>query len=55
MKQQEMLRPSISGLQMWMRAPRTKIQRMLPPLMLITEELGGCKEQGEQGNKIGPS
>ena len=54
--QQEMLWPSaISGLQIRMRAPKTKIQRMLPPPMLITEESGECKKQDEQGNRIAPS
>ena len=42
---QEMSQPSaISGLQMWMRAPQTVIQWML----MIAEELGDCKKQGEQ-------
>ena len=50
-----MSQPSaISGLQMWMRAPKTAIQQMLPLPMVIAEELGECKKQGEQGNKIGP-
>ena len=35
----------ISGLQMWMRAPKTVIQQTLPPPTMITEELGGCKKQ----------
>ena len=48
---QEMSQPSaISGLQMWMRAPQAAIQWML----VIAEELGECKKQGEQGNKTGP-
>ena len=43
---QEMSQPSvISGLQMGMRAPKTEIQRILPPLMVIAEELGECKKQ----------
>ena len=52
---QEMSQPSvISGLQMWMRAPQTAIQRMLPPATVIAEELGQCKKQGEVGNRIDP-
>ena len=52
---QEMSQPSaISGLQMWMRAPKTVIQQMLPSAMVTAEELGGHKEQGEQGNRNGP-
>ena len=48
---QEMSQPSaISGLQMWMRAPQAAIQWML----VIAEELGECKKQGEQGNRISP-
>ena len=35
----------ISCLQMGMRAPKTEIQRILPPLMVIIEELGECKKQ----------
>ena len=34
---------AISGLQMWMRAPKTLIQEMLPLPMVIAEELGECK------------
>ena len=30
---------------MGMRAPKTEIQRILPPLMVIIEELGECKKQ----------
>ena len=46
----------ISGLQMWIRAPKTVIQGMLPtpPSMVMAEELWKCKMQGEQGNRIGP-
>ena len=52
--QQEMSQPSaISGLQMWMGAPQTSIQRMLPPLIVTAEELGECKKQDEQGDRIG--
>ena len=41
-----MSQPSvISGLHMGMRAPKTEIQRILPPLMVIAEELGECKKQ----------
>ena len=50
-----MSQPSvISGLQMWMRAPQTVILWMLPPPTVIDEELGICKKQSEQGNKISP-
>ena len=52
---QEMPQPSaISSLQMWMRAPKTEIQWMLPPHKVFAEELGECKRQGEQGNRISP-
>ena len=52
---QEMPQPSmISGLQMGMRAPQTAIQWMLPTPAVIAEELGECKEPGEQENRIGP-
>jgi len=37
-----------------MRAPITVIQQMPPPLMVIAEELGGCRKQGDQGNRIAP-
>ena len=48
-----MSQPSaISGLQMCMRVPNTAIHRMLPPPTVIAEELGECKKQGEQGNRI---
>ena len=41
---QEMPQPSaISGLHMWMRAPQTAIQRMLPPPGVIAEELEGMQ------------
>ena len=41
---QEMAHPSAtSSLQMWMRAPKTVIQHMLPPPMVITEELGNAR------------
>ena len=41
---EETSQPSaISGLQMWMRAPKTLIQEMLPLPMVIAEELGECK------------
>ena len=50
-----MSQPSVnSGLQMWTRAPKTVIQRMLPLPMVTAEELGECKKQGEQGNQTGP-
>ena len=64
-----MSQPSVtSGFQMGMRAPKTEIQRMLPPPtpqmaedaaipptpQVIAEEWGEYKEQGELGNKIGP-
>ena len=39
---------------MWMRAPKTVIQKMPPSPMVIAEELGGCKKQGKQGKRIGP-
>ena len=32
---------------MWIRAPQTEIQQMLPTPM-IAEALGECKKQGEQ-------
>ena len=52
---QEMSQPlAISGLQTWMRAPTAAIPRMLPPCMVIAEELGEWKKQGEQGSRIGP-
>ena len=52
---QEMSQPSvISGLQMWIRAPKTVIQKMPPSRMLIAEELGGCKKQGEQERGLAP-
>ena len=51
---EEMPQPSpISCLQIWMRAPKTMIQRVLPPTAVIAEELEECKKQGEQGNTIG--
>ena len=37
----------ISGIQMWIRAPKTVIQGMLPPTM-VCWGAGGCKKQGEQ-------
>ena len=50
-----MSQPSaISGLQMCMRVPNTAIHRMLPPPTVIAEELGECKKQGEQGNRMAP-
>ena len=53
--QQEMSQPSeISVLQMRMRASKTANQGVLPPPTVIAEELGECKKQGEQGNRIGP-
>ena len=53
--QQEMSQPSvISGLQKWKKAPQTEIQQMLPSPTMIAEELGECKKQGEQRNRIGP-
>ena len=53
--QQEMSQPSgISSLQMWMRAPQTTIQGMLPPLIVTAEQLGEFKKQDEQGDRIGP-
>ena len=45
----------ISDLQMWMRAPKTAIQWMLPTPAVIAEELGECKKPGEQGHRIGPT
>ena len=40
-----MSQPSlISGLQMWIRAPKTVIQQMPPPLTVTAEELGGMQE-----------
>ena len=44
----------ISGLQMWMRAPKAEIPPMLPPTTVMAGELGECKKQGEQGNRFGP-
>lgn len=44
----------ISGLQMQIRVPQTIIQQMLPPPLVIAEELGECKKQSEEGNSIGP-
>ena len=44
----------ISILQMRMRVPQTIIQQMLPPPLVVAEELGECKKQGEEGNSIGP-
>ena len=42
---QELSQPSlISGLQTWMRAPKTVIQRMLPPLMGDCWRAGGMQE-----------
>ena len=41
--QQEMSQPSvISGLQMWMRAPKTVIQKMLPTCTVSAEVRGEC-------------
>jgi len=37
-----------------MRAPKTGIQGMPPPLVVIAEELGECKKQNEQRSRIGP-
>ena len=43
---QELSRQSaIFGLQMWMMAPKTAIQWMLPPPVLIAEELGEREKQ----------
>ena len=44
-KQEMSQPPSVAGLQMWMKAPQTVIQQMLPPPMVIAEELGECKKQ----------
>ena len=33
------------GLQIWMRAPQIVIQEMLPPSMVIAEELGEGKKE----------
>ena len=45
----------ISGLQMWIRAPQTAVQGVLPPPPTeIAEELGECKKQGEQGDGWSP-
>ena len=54
--QQEISQPSvISGLQMWIRAPQTAVQGVLPPPPTeIAEELGECKKQGEQGDGWSP-
>ena len=42
---QEISQPSvISGLQIWIRVPKTVIQQMLPPPMVIAVELGGCEK-----------
>jgi len=37
-----------------MRAPKTMIQRILPPPKVIAAELGQCKKWGEQRKGIGP-
>jgi len=37
-----------------MMAPKTVIQQMLPPPMVIAEELQECRKQSEQENRIGP-
>ena len=57
---QEMSQPSvISGLRMWIRSPKTVIQQMPAPLMVIAEEIGERKKQasatplGEQANRVG--
>ena len=51
---EEMPQPSpISHLQIWMRAPQTMIQRVLPPTVVIAQELEECKKRGEQGNTTG--
>ena len=43
---EEMPQPSpISHLQIWMRAPQTMIQRVLPPTAVIAEELEECKNK----------
>ena len=39
---------------MWMKASKTGIQGMLSPPTVTAGELGECKKQGEQGNKIDP-
>ena len=44
----------ISGLQLQIRVPPTIIQQMLPPPLVIAEELGECKKQSEEGSSIGP-
>ena len=50
-----MSQPSaISGLQMWMMAPKTVIQQMLPPPVVIAEELQECKKQSEQETGLVP-
>ena len=50
-----MSQPSVvSGLQKWMREPQTVIRWKMPPPTVIAEELGECKKQGEEGNRIGP-
>ena len=50
-----MSQPSaISGLQIWMRAPKTAIQQMLPHSAVIAEELGECKKQGNKETGLTP-
>ena len=44
----------ISGLQMWMRPPKTAIHRMLPATTGIAKGLGKWKKQGEEGNRTDP-
>ena len=53
---QEMAQPSaISGLQMWMRSPKTAIQGTLSTHMATAEELEECKKQDEQENGTAPN
>ena len=50
-----MSQPSaISGLQIWMRAPKTAIQQMLPHSTVTAEELGECKKQGNKETGLTP-
>ena len=46
--------PGLNLCVMHWQAPKTGIQWMLPLPVVIAEELGECKKQNEQGNRIGP-
>ena len=52
---QEMSQPSaISGLEIWTRAPKTAIQRMLPPATVIAEELGKWNSKVNKETGLAP-